>query len=261
MTLSDSDLKALRSRETRPATREGCLSAALLAAVTSGDLADADRGRVADHLAACSDCAEELRWLQPLQAWSERTAEAYGRPPRRAGQVGSWLRAWQLASMALVVAAGGLLAWNFDLRRHNADLIARAEIAPPVSVATPANQAPRPSIGGEVNVPIIDLQADALRGSGPPAAVAVVPADSSLVTLILNSDSRDVAAAYRLEVVDAAGAVVWHSEALTMTPFHTFTIALSPRALGRGLFHLRLFRLTGTQRETLETYSMRIEPR
>lgn len=264
MRLDESRLKQLRQQGARPASRDGCLSADLLAMAAANTLPSSDRARVADHLAACADCAEELQLVQPLQAWAARTAEDYGHAPRPATERGSFVWAWQLASLILVVAVGGLLAWNVALRSDNAGLMARAE--PTAGVAVPS--AP-PSVSGEVNVPIIDLQADVLRGGAPARAVVTVPADAALVTLILNSDSpsnspaasRGAAAAYGIEVVNEDGLVVWHSDALQMTPYNTFTLAVSPRSLGAGLFHLQLLRVIGDRREPLERYSLRVEGR
>jgi TolA-binding protein len=82
MKTDESSLKSIRSHETRARSREDCLSADVLAAIAAGQLSGSDRDRAADHLASCADCAEELQLLQPLQAWSERTAAAYGREPQ-----------------------------------------------------------------------------------------------------------------------------------------------------------------------------------
>lgn len=259
MKTSESQLKAIRERGTRAASREGCLSADVLAMTARGEIGAAERERVADHLATCADCSEELKLIGPLQAWSERTAVAYGREPQSAAGT-PWLWAWQLATVLLVVAAGGMLAWNMVLRQEKADLIATAtppQIVPIAPIGDPTLPA---SIRGAVNVPILDLQADALRGAAPGRPVASVPADAPLVTLILATDSRNTAAIYRLDVVNAAGQAVWESEALRMTPYNTFTLALSPRELGAGVFHLQLFRVNGDRREPIERYSLRVDP-
>lgn len=249
----------MRERETRAATRDGCLSADVLAKTARGELGAAERERVTDHLATCADCSEELKLIAPLQAWSERTAVAYGREPQSATGT-PWLWAWRLATVLLVVAAGGMLAWNLVLRQEKADVIATA-FPPQVVPNAPIGDRSLPSsIRGAVNVPILDLQADALRSADPGRPVASVTADAALVTLILASDSRDTTAVYRLDVVNATGQAVWESEALRMTPYNTFTLALSPRELGVGVFHLQLFRVNGDRREPIERYSLRVDP-
>ena len=256
MTLDEARLKALRQQDTRRASREGCLSADLLAMAADNTLPSSERARVADHLAACADCAEELQLIRPLQAWSERTAETYGRAPRPSADRGPLVWVWQLASLILVVAVGALLAWNVALRQDNLELVADRNIAPaPVPVTT----APAvPAMQTAVNVPIIDLQTDAFR-SGTGGAVPAAPADALLATLILATDLRDASGAYRLAVVDAGGRTVWQSDALTMTEFNTFTVAVSPRELGAGLFRLELSRPGATR--PLHVYQLRIAPK
>lgn len=256
MKVNESELKAMRALGARPVTREGCLPADTIAQAARNELASSDRARVAEHLAACADCAEELELIRPLQAWAERTAGAYGHVTRPAAG-GSWMWAWQLSSITLAVAVGAMLVWNLALRRDRTELMARVAAGPqPAIVVT----APPPStIRGDVNVPILDLHSDALRSGGAPATIGSVSTDVGLVTLILNSDSRDTGARFGVDITDASGRVVWTSTSLKMTPFNTFTIALSPGALGAGVFRLQLFRIAGEQRTAIEQYSLRIE--
>jgi TolA-binding protein len=107
MKTDESSLKSIRSHETRARSREDCLSADVLAAIAAGQLSGSDRDRAADHLASCADCAEELQLLQPLQAWSERTAAAYGREPQTKTR-STWISAWQLAAVTVVIAVVGV---------------------------------------------------------------------------------------------------------------------------------------------------------
>lgn len=43
----------------------------------TGQMNEDERGRVADHLAACSDCAEEFRLVRALRPWAEEAGQAW----------------------------------------------------------------------------------------------------------------------------------------------------------------------------------------
>lgn len=235
--------------------RDGCLPADTLGRAARGELGLLERGRVADHLASCGDCAEELKLIEPLGAWAERSAEALGRPAV-AAFTGSWRPAWQWAAAALLVVAGGLLLWNLALQRENRELLARATPAPAAATAPAPSTAAPPEL--YANSVIVDLQTDALR-SGRGAAAGAVPATAGLVTVILNSELRDSSPAYRLDLVHADGRLLWQSDALRLTPFGTFTLSFSPAAFGPGQYRLEISRPSGGRQEIVETYALRIE--
>ena len=232
--------------------RDGCLSADTLAKAARGALPSGERDRVADHLAACRDCAEEFQLIQPLEAWAERTAAAYGRAPVPVTDPWRWLPVWQLAAMVLLLASVALLIWNSRLQRSNEALMARATAPQPTTIPTPSFE---PAIRADVNVPIVDLQTDSFR-SDSGSAVPSVAATTRLVTLILATDLRDASGAYRLSIIDAAGRSVWQDDSLRMTAFNTFTVAISPADLGAGLFRLELSRPDGTR--PVHTYQLKI---
>lgn len=231
--------------------RDGCLPADTLGRAARGELGPLERGRVADHLASCGDCAEELKLIAPLGAWAERSVATLGRSPSPAF-AGAWLPAWQLATAALLVVAGGLLLWNMALQRENRELVARAV---PAAAPAPATAAAPELYANSV---IVDLQTDALR-SGRAAAAGAVPATAALVTVILNSELRNTSHGYRLDLVDATGRSLWQSDALHLTPFGTFTLSFAPAAFGPGQYRLEISRQSGERQETVETYALRIE--
>jgi hypothetical protein len=236
-------------------TRDGCLPADTLGRAARGELGLLERGRVADHLASCGDCAEELKLIEPLGAWAERSVATLGRSASPAF-AGAWLPAWQLAAAALLVVAGGLLLWNMALQRENRELVARVvPAAAPAAAPAPATAAAPELFANSV---IVDLQTDALR-SGRAAAAEAVPATAGLVTVILNSELRYTSREYRLDLVDANGRSRWHSDALHLTPFGTFTLSFSPAALGPGQYRLEISRPSGGRQEIVETYALRIE--
>ena len=102
----------------------------------AGELSQPERERVADHLIACSDCAEEYRLVEALKPWSEQTASLYGQaatevapsveseqPPRpieqRVGQSPSrwwqWLAAILTPTRLSTAMAAGLLIISLSL--------------------------------------------------------------------------------------------------------------------------------------------------
>ena len=126
--------------------------------VAEGELSQSEREVVADHLMACSDCAEEYRILRELKPWAERAAvlayeresaiksvsatpgkegQVVPRQPGWAGRAGwaSWARrlagifpagfeAYAIAAALLVVSLA-CVAWVISLKRENARMAAR----------------------------------------------------------------------------------------------------------------------------------------
>ena len=152
--------QAARSR----AGRAECLSEEAMTRAAEGELRQSEREVIADHLMACSDCAEEYRVLREMKLWAERAAvSAYEKesamgavsaPPGeearvvprqlgwagRAGRAGSegwasWAR--RLAGIfsagfetyaiaaALLVVSLACVAWVISLKRENARMGAR----------------------------------------------------------------------------------------------------------------------------------------
>jgi uncharacterized protein (UPF0216 family) len=76
MKVTSEDLKALYQEGTARSARVDCLSAETMMRVATGDVSEEERGRVADHLATCSDCAWEFRLVQTLKPWAEEAGQA-----------------------------------------------------------------------------------------------------------------------------------------------------------------------------------------
>jgi hypothetical protein len=136
MRLNDDELRELyRSTGTAPDAGP-CLDADQLLRAAAGQLAPAERRRVAAHLVRCEDCSCELRLIRTLQPWAEgaaapgpmaaapwalQPAAALHSPaPRR------WAASLALAAAVALAAGLGLLDW----RR-------------PVPLEPPAQDAPR----------------------------------------------------------------------------------------------------------------------
>ena len=81
MKLNSEGLRGLYQRETARATRRSatdCLSEDMLARAAAGELDQLQRERTADHIATCSDCANEYRTITSLKPWAEAAAANMG---------------------------------------------------------------------------------------------------------------------------------------------------------------------------------------
>src|SRR5262245_13279906 len=155
MKLTDEEMRRLYQWQTARSRsgRAECLSEEAMTRVAAGELSQSEREVIADHLMACSDCAEEYRVLRELKPWAERVAvSAYEResaiksvssPPGKEAQVvprqlGWASRARRLAGIfsagfetnataaaALLVVSLACVAWVISLKRENARMAAR----------------------------------------------------------------------------------------------------------------------------------------
>jgi len=99
-----------------PRAARGCPAPEVLSRISTGKASHAEREAFADHLIACSDCAEEYRAAKELGPWSSEAAEllrpgvrtaAAGSPPfQRTGSL-PWIAF--AAAAALVLSAGLVL--------------------------------------------------------------------------------------------------------------------------------------------------------
>jgi hypothetical protein len=81
MRLDSEGLRELYQRETTRSARgsvTGCLTEDALARAAAGELDQPERERTADHLASCSDCANEYRAITSLRQWADNAAASTG---------------------------------------------------------------------------------------------------------------------------------------------------------------------------------------
>jgi hypothetical protein len=251
MKLTDSDLRDLHQSAAVAESRRDCPSADHLARAAMGELPDAERDALADHLTACAACAGEYRTIAPVRAlMSEKTGIAVAR--RR-------LVPATYAAAAAVIAAVGLAStvWTtIRLRETERQLAA----APILEQRLPAvAQPPAP----QVNVPILDLSPrDGVRG-GPDAPEReqrlVVPADAPSLALILTTTARAADPRYSLEILDGAGVRVWITEGLQPARDGSFTLTMPPSRLPAGSYRFLLKRAPSAGGTLVEEYLVRIE--
>src|SRR5678815_2493791 len=79
MKLNSEELRSLYQGETARSNRRSdsqCLTEEVLARAVAGELDQAERERMADHLASCSDCAKEYGAARSIKAWADENAPA-----------------------------------------------------------------------------------------------------------------------------------------------------------------------------------------
>lgn len=135
MKLSEKELKELYQQHTaRCAARpRGCPDEELLVNAALKRLTNREREELVDHLAACSDCAQEYRLINSIKLAPQPIAAEYGQPAvnsRSAGSVARclailrdfserllWSARWRVAAVALImlIAAGAsLMIWRAE---------------------------------------------------------------------------------------------------------------------------------------------------
>jgi hypothetical protein len=153
MKLTSEEVRRLYQRQTARSVAgcADCLSEDVMTRATAGELSQPEREMIADHLMACSDCAQEyrlLRRLKPLTGRAgvsayeresviepamgeldeeERVVTTRPRLPRRLIGVFSPGRAAYAVAAALLVISLACVAWVISLRRGNVRMTARLE--------------------------------------------------------------------------------------------------------------------------------------
>ena len=251
MKLSDDEIRELFQRKTaREESRAAdCLSEDVLIRAARGYLDSAERERVAAHIARCSDCAREFRiarGLAPLESAARREF-----PERRRT---AWLAT--AASVLLAVALPALI-WMILARDRDAALIEqlRSEVAelrvarpagPPSSrlpAGDPEVQQLRTTIAElskpQIDVPIVDLDADVTRGTTDPITTIAVPPSASIVTLILHLP-EETSAPVEIEILDSDDTVVATNRVDARKGRSSITLALYKKILREGKHAIRV---------------------
>jgi len=173
------------------------LPADLLADYGAGlELAAWPRELVESHLAACSDCRDDLA-LDPFEVRSTRLESSPG-PPRRAALAP--FRPLALAASLLVALSIGWLGGRVAETRPS-----RANAGSPSEASDGAAAAPRlePLPGpGAVGVALLELQPESLVRRGAEAEVPTLAGDLA-TTLVLATDRLPEAERYRIRALDA----------------------------------------------------------
>lgn len=124
-----------------------------------------------------------------------------------------------------------------------------------IAEARPAAPAP------QINAWIGDLRPtqDVVRGgSAPPAELPELPADRA-ASLILGTSHRETHRGHRVEIVDAAGKVVWSADGLVPDgETNDYGITLPAGTLKPGVYTIKVSAQEEGKRVDLESYSVRV---
>lgn len=247
------------------------------------------------HLRSCPECAAELELVRTSRRLEEEDGVAlFARPapkltaPARA----PWRTAALAASLAGMVAFGGWF-WTAGQSRDLERQLAAAQAPPvptPAPAVPPAPQTPQDDTAAReklaemsaqvetlrrqtdemreqltqladagpqprVNVLVADLRptSDVVRGG--PAEARELPANVAAVVMLQPAHEENHKN-HRVEVMDAAGKVVWKADELHRSADDDFTVLLP--ALKPGSYTIRLSSMEGPKRVELESYAIRV---
>lgn len=292
MKLSKEQLSRIyRQKTARSAQeRDSCITAEALVRASAGEMTPSERERVADHLSACADCAQEYQMIRSLRSLSPEVAgtgpgtqpplirELPRAVPGKHHSIQWWQPApilWPIAA-SLLIAAVGLGVWMIPLRQENRRLAAALE-ARDRAIAEARRQLDQYATQTaelrrdvdlfsqpQLNAPIIDLDPnDSARGSStqPPRTV-FIPATANVFTLVLNMGaSQPSFSDYALEIVGPNGEAIWTGQGLQKSALDTFRVAIPRKLVPAGRYGIKLYGLRGDRRNLIEDYRMRIQYR
>jgi hypothetical protein len=229
--------------------------------LASGELSDDERARIVDHVVTCAECSAVYRAVAHVRHGASSFDPTAPRPAG-VGPASMPARPYWLQALAasLTIVAAGLLAWNLALQRRTAELGTELERARRTPVASPAprESAPPPAVQAHVNVPIVDLHPPSrVRGEGARRQVIGFDKNSTLVTLIVNTESPRTASSYTLELLDTQGSALWTGTRLAPLGDGTLSVAL-PTTLLRDGDHVFVLRQGD---RTVHRYPVTFAPR
>lgn len=257
-----------------------------------------DPGVLERHLETCPECAAELEMVRTSRRLEEDDRIALfptsARPPGTGASQG-WRTAAMAAGLAGIVAASGWV-WTAGRANDLEERLARAG-RPPQAAPAPAPapdagrlsemtaeverlqrreaelrqqqeemqeqlariaQARPAAPAPQINAWIGDLRPtqDVVRGGS--AAAAQLPADRA-ASLILGVSHKETHRGHRVEIVDAAGKVVWSADGLVPdAETNDYGITLPAGTLKPGAYTIEVSAQEDGKRVDLESYSVRV---
>ena len=273
MKLSDDDLRTLWREQTAnvPPDRPLCLADADWARLLSKEMDPAERARTAEHIASCSQCADEYRLLQPLQAWGEDVERVLS-PGATSRRWTGWRAWWSSPRLALAVSAAtvllmtqGATLWQFGAStRKNAQLEAqlaeqKAALSSAQNSLTAAQQELERTTAAQgelqqrvtqltapqLDAAVVDLDpqlGEVVRGGSEPQIVTINPS-APVFTVILNFSPLAARSTIEVEVVQE-GQTRWTGRTQREAGASTVTLALPGGDYPAGEYLIRLFDVT-----------------
>ena len=276
MTLSEDDLRTLWQERTAnvPSDRPLCLTEVDWTRLLSRQMDAAERARTAEHIGSCSQCADEYRLLQPLQAWGEDMERVLS--PGDRGSTSRWTgwRAWwssprlalaMTAATVLLMTQGATL-WQFaGITRENAQLqtqlaeqktalsssqnsltALQQELERTTATQGELQQRVAQLSAPQLDVAVVDLEPQFggdVRGGTEPQIVTIA-GNAPTVTLILNFAPLASRSTLEVEIADQDGQVRWTGRTQREATASTLTLALPSADFPSGEYLIRLFDVT-----------------
>jgi hypothetical protein len=231
MKVTEEDLRRLYEESTVPSDAAGCLGTDVLIRAAENRLGDAERETVADHIARCSECARGYRIARSMRALTDSPS----RPSRPV-----WAFAAGAVAAMLLLFVPSAIRFN-RLREHDRTTIAalqntlaerdRRTVVAPTADLTDFT---RP----QLDTPIIDLDADVVRGTAKATSV-VVPANVDLFTAILHLDQPAPGANSITIDIAIEGPARWNGSWRAVTPAATLPLTLHRKRFPSGAYVVR----------------------
>ncbi|MFN7941507.1 MAG: hypothetical protein U0X73_07890 [Thermoanaerobaculia bacterium] len=257
-----------------PRAERGCPAGEVWIDFVARALPAVESERWLDHLAACPDCAAEVRALGEVRAWADDARRRHERAaPRPRWASLTAVAAGLLAALTIVLALATLRADT----RARAAVAARAELAARLDAALgerdalrAGDEAARRRVAAQaeeldrlsrprVNVPVVDLAPrDLVRGGG--GMVPAISRASGWATLLLHPHALD-GTSYAVEVLSPEGATLERADGLVPGADASLTLALPTARLPLGTLRLRLLRETPGTPAAVDAFDLRIEER
>jgi hypothetical protein len=283
MKLTSEEMRSLYQRQTArsAADRGDCLLADVMTRAAAGELSRSERGVIADHLAVCSDCAEEYRILRRLNpsvttqlSWPRRFISGFSTGP-----------AAYVFAAALLIVSLACAIWVITLRRENARMTAQleeqlsnrdqisqslAETRRQLEEAMRRAEEQQKELAEmrrslddfsqpQINVPFADLELQDVRGgAGGGVSTVTAPPGANFFLLFLHGAGGPRYSDYALEISDGQGRRVWRAQGLRRSQEDTFTVALQRRLFPAGQYRLSLYGLRSGRSESVGVYTLRV---
>jgi len=206
-------------------------------------VAAAANGRDPEHLASCARCRDEVESLRQVD-------RDLGRPRRVVTQP------WPLAAALVLGVSAGLLLRPVlvpEAPRLAVPERAAADVQRIADLERQLNAPEQPRL----NVPLVELQPDALRGGG--AGAVALRRSQGRALLVLASLNERRFDDYVVEVLAPSGSRAFRSGGLARTAQGTFSLELPLTALEPGPHEILLFGVVEGREQRLERFRIRIE--
>jgi hypothetical protein len=259
--------------ETLRARFGGCPQPAAIRARGVDALPPEAATRLDEHLSRCPACRALADAFADVSAEPDdmlreriwhRISRTRDAQPARAGSASRFVPYAVAASLALI--AGLLTVSIVRLQNENRRLAAGAALAGDVAaanahVATLESQVaelqrrPDQASSPSINVPIVDLAADATRGAQAKRTITL-PRDARTIVFVLTVPAAARAASYALDVADRDQRVLLRLQDLRATAERTINLVLPRSAVPDGQLRLWLYGIRDQRQERVAEYAV-----